>query len=277
MAKNPGTAEDARYVRPSHDSPLTPQEKTQLLLDHFDHYAAIVKSDPALLNAKLPRQAFNGLLHKVGRLLFTEASRLANTDGPVRDFLNKHALPESMRERLPPDFRALCLAMNALKQWVAAEQAATDRYLLGGTARARCRKLATTCLVTGEPLDLKSMELHHPVRDGRPPIPLSKNGHAIIENQNGRAALSGSGDDSGGSAKTRLSVDKIHEALRTLKAQRHYSWVMLRRGCLDRLGQPANHTTPAVGASSRVFARKAMTATGLSAVELLEWLDRNAL
>lgn len=41
-----------------------------------------------------------------------------------------------------------CLS-NALKQWVAAESAATDRYLLGGTARKQCRKMADHCLGSG--------------------------------------------------------------------------------------------------------------------------------
>jgi hypothetical protein len=38
------------------------------------------------------------------------------------------------------------------------------------------------CLITGSALGQDS-ELHDPVRDGRPPIPLSKKGHASIEGQ----------------------------------------------------------------------------------------------
>jgi len=74
------------------------------------------------------------------------------------------------------------LAINSLKQWVVAEQGATDRYLLGGAARDLCREATDTCLVTGAVLT-NGIELHHPVRDGRPPIPLSKEGHASIEGQ----------------------------------------------------------------------------------------------
>ena len=45
-----------------------------------------------------------------------------------------------------------------------------------------CRDVSTTCLVTGEALGADS-ELHHPVRDGRPPVLLSKAGHDRIEGQ----------------------------------------------------------------------------------------------
>ena len=50
---------------------------------------------------------------------------------------------------------------------MAAEQAATDRYLLGGKAGKDCRAAATTCVVTAKSLDGGKVELH-PVRDGRP-------------------------------------------------------------------------------------------------------------
>ncbi len=39
------------------------------------------------------------------------------------------------------------------------------------------------CIVTGEELGERA-ELHHPMRDGRPPILLSKKGHDIIEQSN---------------------------------------------------------------------------------------------
>jgi hypothetical protein len=274
------TKPEDRYVRPAPNSKLNAQEKTQLLTEHFEHCTALASRNPAALNAKIPREAFDKLLQKVGRLLLTEASRLANSDGPVRDFLQEHPLPDSLNNRLPPDFRAFCLAINALKQWVSAEQAATDRYLLGGTARARCRDLAKTCLVTGQVLDREEIELHHPIRDGRPPIPLSKLGHSQIENQLARSRQNPRAGTLTNPAEEQLSSvtsDSIKETLKSLKSQRHYSWVMLRRGCVDCLGGNAKHSTPSVGASSRTFARKAMQATGLSADQLLKWLDHGGL
>src|SRR5580704_17120554 len=154
------SGEARQYVRPTQKSRLTPQEKSELLIGHINHYTEIARSNPAALNTKIPRGAFDDLLDRIGRLLLQEASRAANNPGPINDFLENNPLPESMRNRLLREFRAFCLAINALKQWVAAEQAATDRYLLGATARARCKALATTCVVTGEALDLEEVELH---------------------------------------------------------------------------------------------------------------------
>jgi hypothetical protein len=161
---------------------------------------------------------------------------------------------------LPDDYRVYCLALNALKQWLAAEQAATDRYLLGGKARDECRAAATTCVVTGEPLDGSKGELHHPVRDGRPPILLSKEGHDRLEGQ------VRSGDEDGISAK-----------IRPIRERMSQSWRNLRKGCLDLLGREVSHSTPSVAASSKSFARKAAQETGLTSEQILAWLDANGL
>jgi hypothetical protein len=83
------------------------EEKTQLLKEHFDQYAALIKRDPPALNAKAPRSAFENLLNQIGHLLLAEAKRLAPTDGPVQDFLQEHPLPPAMSQRLPIDFRGL--------------------------------------------------------------------------------------------------------------------------------------------------------------------------
>jgi hypothetical protein len=72
--------------------------------------------------------------------------------------------------------------LKALKQWTNREQMTMDGYLFGRSARQMFRTAANACLVTGEALD-STAELHHPVRDGRPPILLSKNGHAQLEGQ----------------------------------------------------------------------------------------------
>jgi hypothetical protein len=121
-------------------------------------------------------------LNRIGELLLTESAKLAASKGPIRAFLDGNSLPPSMEKSLPDDFRVFCLALNSLKQWTSAEQAATDRYLLGGSARILCREAVKTCLVTGSALD-KYSELHHPLRDGRPPILLSKKGHCSLEDQ----------------------------------------------------------------------------------------------
>jgi hypothetical protein len=161
-----------------------------------------------------------------------------------------------MVERLPDDFRVFCLALNSLKQWVGAEQSATDRYLLGGGARELCREASETCLISGGVLG-RDTELHHPVRDGRPPIPLSKKGHASIEGQ-----VPSVGDD------------PIGQTLWALRRETNQSWAQLRRGCLDFLGQPVQGPSKTSAAGARAFAKKASIAAGVEYQQILEWMDK---
>jgi hypothetical protein len=86
--------------------------------------------------------------------------------------LEVNPLPDVLQGLLPDDFRVYCLALKALKQWLAAEQAAADRYLLGGKAQQACLDAADSCVVTGEPVAGDEITLHYPVHDGRPPIPI---------------------------------------------------------------------------------------------------------
>lgn len=243
------------YQRPVNRKALSRDQKVSLLKEYTSHYEREVAHDPNALNRKVPREAFSELLDDIGTLLVQESARMATEAGPVAEFLDATPLPSSMEALLPRQFRAYCLAMNALKQWVSAEQAATDRYLFGGTARELCRSVTSTCIATGELLG-SEIELHHPVRDGRPPLPLSKHGHQILEGQ-----------------QSARSEDPLEASLIALKREGNRSWVMLRRGCLDLLGKPQPVTSKAVASSSRTFARKAAEASKLSYVELLEWLD----
>jgi hypothetical protein len=247
------------YKRPTNRTPLSSAEKLNLLKDYMQHYRRLAASDGTALNRKVPRGAFSDLLDQVGDLLLTESMKLAEAPGPIRTFLDDNPLPSAMAQRLPDYFRIFCLALNSLKQWVAAEQSATDRYLLGGAARELCRQAAETCLVTGAALGQDS-ELHHPVRDGRPPILLSKNGHALIEDQ-----LASVGDD------------PIGRVLWALKRAGNRSWLQLRRGCLDRLGWPVPWPSKASAAGARVFAKKAATAADVGYEQILEWMDNKGL
>jgi len=170
------------YKRPNNARPLSKTEKVALLREYVQFYEEASSRDPKALNRKVPRQGFADMLDKVGSLLLEESKQLAHEPGVVRNFLADNPLPESMAPLLPDAFRVFCLALNALKQWVSAEQSATDRYLLGGDARNLARKAVGRCLVTGAFLT-SDMELHHPLEDGRPPLPLSREGHAQLENQ----------------------------------------------------------------------------------------------
>jgi hypothetical protein len=247
------------YKRPANRTPLTSAEKLNLLKDYMQHYRQIAASDSTVLNRKVPRGAFGDLLDRIGEMLLTESMRFTEATGPIRTFLDANPLPPPMAECLPDYFRVFCLVLNSLKQWVAAEQSATDRYLLGGSARELCRQAAKTCLVTGATLGPDG-ELHHPVRDGRPPILLSKKGHASIEDQ-----LVSVGDD------------PIGRALWALKREGNRSWLQLRRGCLDRLGRPVPWPSKASAAGARGFAKKAATAAGVGCEQILEWLDNKGL
>ena len=250
------------YVRPVNLNPVLPEEKPQLISEHIAYYKMIAqlaaeRGDYAELNVKLPKVAAEAFLSDVGTLLNQAALKAAKT-GAVKDFLDKHPLPDSMKSHLPDEFRAFCLLLNSLKQWISAESLATDRYLLGGTVRAKLRDASSYCMITGSPLT--KVELHHAVRDGRPPIPLSPEGHRQVEESNAEA-----------------SDVPLIRSLRELKAERTWSWKMLRDGCMSQLGEDIKSRSRNSLAISRTFAKKAQARTGLSYEQLLESLDEHGL
>lgn len=267
------------YERPRPMVSLTRSQKISLLQDYFLHSREVASLAPSELNLKLPRAALADVIDDFGTLLLRRSRELAQDAGPVRDFLERHVPPGDLARLLPSDFRAFCLVLNALKQWIAAEQAATDRYLLGGTARQTLKGTADVCTLTGRPLSSDDVELHHPVRDGRPPIPTSKAAHAELEGQSrGRnGALPEQRRYRAPSKAEHLSDESPAARLQALKRSRPWSWVMLRRGCLDLMGQDAGHSTPAVAASSRTFARKAVSQTGQDLRWIIAFLDERGL
>ena len=249
------------YTRPKGSITLTKVKRQQLLREYLSNYRSIAKENPALLNQKLPCEVFKETLDLLGGVLLQQARDMSVKPGPVRDFLELNKLPPPLASLLPAEFRVFCLALNALKQWVAAEQQATDRFLLGGNARDELRAIAGSCIVTGKSID-GDCELHHPVRDGRPPIPLCHDAHDEIEKQQSRADL---------------SSDPIFRTISRIRSERNNSWINLRRGCLELLGHKANPSTPAVAAGARTFARKVSTATGLSFDQIIRFLDSHDL
>jgi hypothetical protein len=251
----------ARYIRPRPAKKLAKGEREQLLNDYLEHYRTIAAASPDLLNQKMSRDIFSELLQMIGGILIEHSGHLAVQPGSVRDFLQLNTLPPSVDQLLPPDFRAFCLALNALKQWVSAEQQATDRYLLGGNARGELRAAAGSCIMTGQSLE-GGCELHHPVRDGRPPIPLSHQAHDQIENQQSQAEASSD-------PKFALIVE--------IKRQTHNSWINLRKGCLDLMERKVKFGTTAVRDGARAFARKVKKETDLDFDQILEFLDEHDL
>jgi len=250
------------YTRPVAAGKLDKAQKVRLVEAMVEHHRRAFEAVSGSLNIKVPRDVFDDLLDEIGTLLLARSRTMAAESGPVREFLLANALPENFSGLLPLEFRAFCLALNGLKQWVTKEQAATDRYLLGGTARETCRAAATTCVVTGKSLAEEKIVLHHPLRDGRPPLPLSVEGHAKIEGQ-----VRGEGKE----------PDTLDAKMRSLKKQMNKSWLHLHRGCLDHMGLPVSHSTPGMAGDARAFAKKVSVATGRSYREILDWLNENGL
>ena len=249
------------YTRPKSEHSFSPTEKRELLEEYFEFYRTIACEQPDLLNSKLPREAYANLLSEIGTLLLRQSEIEVQKDGEVAKFLDKNPLPDHLSHLLPKEFRAYCLALNSLKQWVSAEQAATDRYIFGGTVRKQCRDHTNACLISGRPSNECTIELHHPVRDGRPPIPLSKEAHSVIERQGSSA------DD----------PDEVMEIVYPIKREGNRSWVMLKLGCELLLGIAETSKSKNVQSSSKTFARKVRAATGLDFNQILAWVEKNAL
>lgn len=130
---------------------------------------------------------------------------------------------------------------------------------MGGTVRKICRRAIDHCLVTGEPLT-GTIELHHPVRDGRPPIPLSKKGHSLIESQ------IAAGDDV--PLEDEEGPDAAWNKLRRIRNQQNQSWVQLREG-LVALKTGSMVCRP----NAKSFANKVVRELGASPDDILDLLD----
>jgi len=256
-----------RYVRPKNPMPLSPAEKKELLRTYIEFYEEQAKEDISRLNKKIPREVFEETLDQIGSILLQHSAELSENNDDVKKFLKETPLPSPLDEYLPRDFRVFCLLLNALKQWLSAEQAATDRYLLGGTARKQLRPTSGHCMVTGEKID-EHGELHHPVRDGRPPIYLSKQGHDQVEHQ-----VSTTEPEMNATANSKAFLEEISD----IKKKNHHSWAQLRRACKFLLGEPVDFTTPKVKTTALAFAKKVKGLTGWSPAEILAWMDENEL
>jgi len=243
------------YKRFENQRTLTKSEKLDLLKKYNEHYRKLIKEKGLeQLNIKIPRNAFENTLDNICSLLLDESERLSKNKS-VKSFLNENPLPEFLKGLLPDNFRVFSLLLNSLKQWVSAESAATDRYLMGGTARKICRSVSSHCLVTNEILG-KDAELHHPMRDGRPPILLSKDGHKQIEGQK---------------KEKNISNDPAWDQIKELRSHRKMSWKQLVEGCNTLLGK-IQESDCRSGAKS--FANVVINETGLDAKEILELLNK---
>lgn len=106
-------------------------------------------------------------------------------------------------------------------------------------------------------------ELHHPLRNGRPPILLSKKGHNLIE-QNNQINSSGISDDDSG--------NNVWNTIKEIRTKKSQSWVQLKEGC-NAIITGGDDCRP--GAKS--FANVVIRDTGLSASDILEIIDNKGL
>lgn len=244
-----------KYAHPKPKTKLTKAERSALLQEYYDHCRREGIREVGSLKRKVPREAFRELHNRIGLLLLQEAEKLAAESGPIRDFLDANPLPNGMHTLLPDDYRVFALMLNSLKQWIAKESAATDCYLLGAGAREECRALAKCCVLSG--ITGQVVELHHPVRDGRPPVPLTKEAHAKLEGQ----------------TKMVVGSDPVNNKFRAVRKEMNTSWVMIRLGC-QALLKRVPEETPRIGQAKSV-ARRICRETGLSEQQALDWLDEN--
>lgn len=251
------------YKRYKSNVTLSKQQKKELVAQYISYYKDLIADRGIeVLNIKLPREVFEPILDQIGTYLNEQAKRLASEEGEVKQFLDDNPLPPQTKDLLPDEFRAFSLLLNALKQWVSAESAATDRYILGGTARDTCRSAVDHCIVTGETLGDRS-ELHHPMRDGRPPILLSKKGHSMIEHQLSREDEAEIPNDNEGSTWNQL---------KKLKRDRHSSWILLREGCEAILKEREDCRT-----NAKSIANKVIKELKLSPHEIIELMDQKGV
>lgn len=251
------------YKRYKSEIALSKPEKLNLVSEYIDYYESLISEQGLdILNVKIPRGIFANILDEIGGVLIQKAVEMASEDGPVKEFLKANPLPPHMKELLPDDFRVFSLLLNALKQWVSAESQSTDRYLLGGTARATCREAVNKCIVTGDDLG-ENPELHHPIRDGRPPILISKKGHNLVEQNNQTSSSTSSDDDNN---------NDVWNTIKEIRTKKNQSWTQLREGCNAILTGSYNCRP---GAKS--FANVVIRDTGLSASYILEMLDNKDL
>jgi hypothetical protein len=245
------------YKRYKSEIALSKQEKVSLMCEYINYYENLIRVHGTdVINIKIPREVFDEILDNIGALLNQHAIKMANEEGEVKDFLQANPLPPHMQKLLPNEFRAFALLLNSLKQWVSAESAATDRFLLGGTAKQTCKSAVDKCIVTGEELGERP-ELHHPMRDGRPPILLSKKGHDLIEQNNQKS-----------STKNIDNKNGVWNLIKQIRTDKHMSWVQLREGCNAILTGSNN-----CRAGAKTFANKAIKETGATAMEIIEMLD----
>jgi hypothetical protein len=235
---------------------LKQNDKKAVMTDYLLYYEKLYNENEDLLNIKIEREIFKKVIDKIENIIFEEAKFLLIDNQEIQTFLANNPIPPMLVEYLSDEFRVYSLLLNSLKQWITKESSRTDHFLLGSKARKICRAASSNCIVTRGELG-ENPELHHPIRDGRPPILLSKEGHELVE-KNFRERKS---------SRPKLNkkdADMI-AIIERLKKEKNQSWVQLREG----LSESDNCRE-----SAKSFAKKVIRETGLSKDEIIGLLNR---
>lgn len=257
------------FEPPKPTSKISPTEKQKVLTEYIEHYRGLAQTHPDLLRIKLRRSQIQPFLDEIGehvlrlaKQIGTEAGAATEHGQAVRQFLESNPIPGTVGQFLTMELRAYALLVHGLHQWAVGQSLATDRWVISGNARHALRSSTDRCVVTNEPFGEEPIELHHPARDGRPPIPVSKKGHKIADE------VFDPQDPQG-----RLFV--------AVKKKLRFSWRSIWQGCRVSLDLPVSfeaHANPdgrrtAAVARARRFARE--TAAPMEGV--LEWIEENDL
>jgi len=169
------------FIPPKPSSKIPVAEKEEALKAYIEFYREAAKKNPEMLRVKLKRSHLQPFLDEIGEHVARLAKEIGDVKPPasahalaVRKFLEDHTVPGVMGKYLTLELRAYALLVHGLLQWAVGQSLAADRWVISGNARDALRACTDRCVVTDEPFGTDPVELHHPGRDGRPPIPVSE-------------------------------------------------------------------------------------------------------
>lgn len=253
--------------KPSSKVPVADKEKA--LKAYIEFYREAARRNPESLRVKLKRSHLQPFLDEIGEHVAGLAKQIGDVKGPesehgraVQQFLEDNPIPGDIGKYLNLELRAYAILVHGLHQWAVGQSLATDRWVISGNARDTFRACTDRCVVTDEPFGTEEIELHHPARDGRPPIPVSAKGHKIADD-------------------VFDPQDPKGKMLVALKKRLRYAWSVIWQGCKIELGQPVDlnsYKNPkgrksAVVARARQFSKEAST----SFEDIRRWIEENEL
>lgn len=257
------------FTPPKPSSKIPVAEKEQVLRTYIEYYRQAAKNAPESLRVKLKRSHLQPFLDEIGEHLARLASEIGGKNVPeshhgkaVRKFLEDNPIPGDMGKYLTLELRAYALLVHGLHQWAVGQSLTADRWVISGNARDTLRACTDRCVVTDEPFGDNLIELHHPGRDGRPPIPVSEKGHKIADD-------------------VFDPQDEKGKMLVAVRRRLRFGWRVIWQGCLVELGETVDlsgYKNPkgrrsAVATRARRFSKESST----TIEEIRKWIEENDL